>query len=74
MQKNSQDFNLQEAMQLAKSPAGQQLIAMLQQTDATKVQKAADLAKSGDYSQAIASLKDILSTEEGQKLMKQLGR
>ena len=30
MQKNSQDFSMEEVMRLAKSPAGQQLLAMLQ--------------------------------------------
>ena len=29
MQKNSQDFSMQEVMKLANSPAGQQLLAML---------------------------------------------
>ena len=45
MQKNSQDFSMQEVMRLAKSPAGQQLLAMLQSTDSNKMQQAADLAR-----------------------------
>lgn len=72
MQKNSQDFDLQEALRLAKSPAGQQLLAMLR--SAGKLDQAADQAKAGNYSQAISSLQDILSTPEGQRLMKELGR
>ena len=74
MQKNSQDFNLQEALRLAKSPAGQQLLAMLKQSDPQKVQQAGDQARNGDYSAAMATVRQLLSTEEGQALLRQLGR
>ena len=74
MQKNSQDFNLQEALRLAKSPAGQQLIAMLKQSDPQGVQKANAQASAGDYTAAMATVKQILNTPEGQALLKQLGR
>lgn len=74
MQKNSQDFNLQEALRLAKSPAGQQLLAMLKQSDPQKVQQAGDQARKGDYSAAMATVRQLLSTEEGQALLRQLGR
>ena len=33
MEKKSQDFSMEEVMKLAKSPAGQQLMAMLKQQD-----------------------------------------
>ena len=72
MQKNSQDFSMEEVMQLAKSPAGQQLLAMLR--DAGKLDQATDHAKAGNYAQAMAALKDVLSTQEGQQLLKELGR
>lgn len=72
MQKNSEDFSMQEALRLAKSPAGQQLLAMLR--DAGTLDQAADQAKAGNYSQAMESVKDILSTPQGQQLLKQLGR
>ena len=72
MQKKSQDFDPQEVLRLAKSPAGQQLLAMLR--EAGKLDHAADQAKAGNYSQAMESIKDILSTPQGQQLLKQLGR
>lgn len=71
MQKNSQDFDLQEALRLANSPAGQQLLAMLR--DAGKLDQAAQQASTGNYAQALAGVKDILSTPEGKKLLKELG-
>ena len=74
MQKNSQDFNLQQAMRLANSPAGQQLLAMLRNCDQGKVQQATDQANQGDYAAAMATVRQLLATEEGQKLLKQLGR
>ena len=66
MQKNSQDFSMQEVMRLAKSPAGQQLLAMLQSTDSNKMQQAADLAAAGNYEQAAKKLQGVLSSPEAQ--------
>ena len=74
MQKNSQDFSMEEVMRLAKSPAGQQLLAMLQQTDGVQLQQAAQQASMGEYSQAGQTLQTLLSTPEAQKLLKELGR
>lgn len=61
-------------MRLAKSPAGQQLLAMLQQTDSTQLQQAVQQASMGEYSQAGQTLQALLSTPEAQKLLKELGR
>jgi len=73
MEKKSQDFSMEEIMRMAKSPAGQQLIAMLRQTDNTKLEQAISQAKVGDYSQAGQTLNSMLSTPEAQRLMKELG-
>lgn len=73
MQKKNQDFSMEEVMRLAKSPAGQQLIAMLQQADNTKLEQAVTQAKTGDYAQAGQTLSTMLSTPEAQKLLKELG-
>ena len=74
MQKNSQDFNLQEALRLAKSPAGQQLLAMLKQSNNEQVKQAGQQVRAGDYNAAMETVRAFLSTEEGQVLFKQLGR
>ena len=73
MQKKSQEFSMDEIMRLAKSPAGQQLIAMLQQEDSTKLQQAVTQAQTGNLSQAGQTLSNILSSPEAQQLIKKLG-
>ena len=73
MQKKNQDFSMEEVMRLAQSPAGQQLLAMLQQADTAKLQQAMTQAKTGDFSQASQTLSGILSSPEAQRLMKELG-
>ena len=73
MEKKSQDFSMEEVMRIAKSPAGQQLMALLQQKDSTALAKASAQAKSGNYSQAGQTLSALLSSPEAQKLMKELG-
>lgn len=73
MQKNSQDFSMQEVMKLANSPAGQQLLAMLRNSDGTQMEQAAKLAAAGDYARAAKVLEAALSSDEAQTLLKQLG-
>ena len=73
MQKKNQDFSIEEVMRLAKSPAGQQLLAMLKQQDSVKLEQAAAQAKTGDYTQASQTLSAMLSSPEAQKLLKELG-
>ena len=73
MQKKNQDFSMEEVMRLAKSPAGQQLLAMLKQGDSAKLEQAVTQAKTGDYSQASQTLSAMLSSPEAQKLLKDLG-
>ena len=64
---------MDEIMRLAKSPAGQQLIAMLQREDSTKLQQAVSQAQTGNLSQAGQTLSSILSSPEAQQLIKKLG-
>ena len=61
MQKNSQDFSMEEALRLAETPAGQQLLAMLKQADQSQLQKIAGQAAAGDYTNAAKQLKQLLS-------------
>ena len=73
MQKNSENFSMQEALRLVKSPAGQQLLALLQQQDSGKVQQIADHAAAGSYENAMQSLKPLLDSPQVQALLRQLG-
>lgn len=73
MQKNFDDFSMQDAMRLMSSPAGKQLLALLQQTDPDAFKQAKAQASSGDYSQIGQTLAPLLASEEVKKLLKQLG-
>ena len=68
------DFSMQEAMRLASSPAGQQLIAMLQQQNSADLQKAMNSAAAGDMEQAKKALSALLQDPQTRKLLDQLGR
>ena len=72
MQKKSEDFSVQEAMRLAKTPAGQQLIALLQQEKGDKLQDIIRLAQAGNMQAAGNALQTILSSGSAQKLMKEM--
>ena len=74
MQKNSDNFSMHEAMRLAKSDAGQQLMAMLQAQNSDSLKQAMSQASRGDYSQLKQTLAPMLASPEVQKLLSQLGR
>lgn len=70
---NNKDFSMQDALRLAQTPAGQQLISMLRQRNDPSLQKAMNSAASGDYSQAKEALSSLLQNPEIAALLKQLG-
>lgn len=72
MQKKSDDFSMQDALRLAKSPAGQQLLAMLQQSDSSQLQRVIDQANAGDFAKASQTLNAMLSSDDAKKLIQQL--
>ena len=74
MEKNSQDFSIQEAKRLAKTPEGQKLMALLQQKDNGKLHKAIAEATAGNYKEAGSILESVLSSPEAQQLIRKLGR
>lgn len=68
------NFSMQEIMRLATSPAGQQLIAMMQQQGGSEFQKAMAKAAAGDYSQAKHAIETMMADPKAQQLLKELGR
>ena len=72
MQKKSDDFSLQEAMRLANSPAGQQLIAMLRRQNPEQMQQVMNQAASGKYDQAQSTIQSLLRDPQIQALLRQL--
>ena len=73
MQKKSSDFSVAQAMELAKNPAGQQLLALLQKNNTNAVAQAIQQASAGDYTQAAQTLGPLLESEEIRQLLRQLG-
>ncbi len=70
MSKNSENFSIDEVKKFAQSPAGQQLMAMLQQSNSDAVHQ----AQAGNYEEAMKQLSGFLQTPEAQRLLKELGR
>lgn len=65
--------DLAQAIHLAQSPEGQQLLNMLKQNDSGQLQKAMEKANNGDYSQAKEAINAFLSTTEAKALLEKLG-
>ncbi len=73
MQENTGDFSIQDAMRLARSPAGQQLLALLRQSDPEALQNALSQVSAGDLSQAKKALAPLLESQEVKQLIAQMG-
>ena len=73
MQKKSGNFSTEDAMRLASTPAGRELLALLQQGDTAHLQQVAQLAAAGNYTQARQLLSGFLQNPDVQKLLAQLG-
>ena len=69
---NNQDA-IREAMRMAQTPAGQQLIQMLRNQNSQELKTAMDRAAAGDYAAAKQALSQILNNPEAQKLLSQMG-
>lgn len=72
MQKKSEDFSMQDALRLANSEAGQQLLALLRRTNPDALQKAMEQASAGGYSQAAQTLSKAFSSPEVRSAMRKL--
>ena len=73
MQKNSENFSVQDAMRLAGTPAGQELLNLLRRGDSSELQQAAQLASEGNYAQAQQLLSGFLRDPEVQRLLTRMG-
>ncbi len=69
---NNQDA-IREAMRMAQTAAGQQLIQMLRDHNGQELKTAMDSAAAGDYAAAKKALSAILNNPEAQKLLSQMG-
>ena len=73
MDKKTPDFSFQDAMRLAQSDAGQQLQALLQQTNPELLNSAQAQAAEGNYDQLKKTLSSLLASEDVRRLLGQLG-
>ena len=73
MDYNPKDFPMEEAMRMAQSDAGQQLLAFLQQTQGQQLQNAMDQAAAGVYEQVRRTMQTMLASPEAQAILKKLG-
>lgn len=64
--------NISELMKLAQSPAGQQLLAMLQNAKGGALENAFAQASAGNMEAAKNALSPLLSTPQAQTLLKQM--
>ena len=69
---NQNNFSISDAMRLAATPAGQQLIALLRQQGGSELQNALSSAQSGDYTKIKQALELMMQDPQAQKLLKQL--
>lgn len=76
--KNSSEFQnqipMQEIYRMAASPAGQKLIALMQQKGGNEIQKVMQQAAAGDYAQAKDMIQSLMADPQAQQLLKELGR
>lgn len=72
LQDSPGDFDMRRAMELAGTPAGQQLLSLLRSQSGPELQQAMNQAAAGDYKAARASLSRLMEKPEMRKLMKQL--
>ena len=73
MQKNSDNLSMEDALRLAKSPVGQQLLALLQQYDPNAIKQAMQQASNGDYNKVKETLTPLLASQDIQSLLRQMG-
>ena len=74
MMKNSDDFSVQEALRLARSQTGQQLLSLLRSQNADALQQAMGQAAAGNYENAAATMAALLADPKASALLAQLGR
>ena len=70
------EFNgeaIQQAMKLAQSAAGQQLIKHLQQKGGQELQDAMNQAAAGNYENAQKTISSLMQNPETRKLLEQMG-
>lgn len=74
MDEKSQKALMQEAMRIAATPQGKQLLAMLNSQQSEKLGKAMASFQAGNTQEAKRILQEVLSTPQGRMVMEQMGK
>ena len=72
MEKNADQFSMQEAMRLAQSDAGKQLLALLKKENGAALQQAAQQFRAGNAEAAQETLRPLLQDTETAQLLHKL--
>ena len=72
MQKNKDSFSMNDAMRLASTPAGKQLIQLLKTSGGDSLADAKQAFEKGDYDAAKAGLAEVMKSPQIQALLKEL--
>lgn len=72
MQNKPDNFSIADAMRLANTPEGKQLIAMLQAAGGNDLEQARKAAAKGDYESAKSNLSEILKSPGIQALIREM--
>lgn len=74
MMKNSDNFSMQEALRLAQSDTGQQLLSLLKARDGNALKQAMEQAAAGDYRNMLQTMSALLADPNARQLLEQLRR
>ena len=67
------EFSMEDAVRFINSPAGKQLLDMLQKSGDPGLRAAMEQAARGDFTRAQESLRNVAANEEVQRLLKGMG-
>ena len=73
MEKKSSNFSMQDAMRIANSDAGKQLLQILQAQNSPALSQAMEQASKGDYTNLSKTLAPLLESDKIQKFLKEMG-
>lgn len=74
MQENSNQKLIQEALRLAATPAGKQLLALLKQKNGDALSNVMEQTSAGHFESAKQTLAQLLNDPQAQKLLEELRR
>lgn len=74
MKFDKENFSIQDAMRLAETPAGKELISILQSSGGDSMDKAKKAAAQGDYNLVKENLADLMKSPKIQSLLREMGQ